>query len=72
MKITTIGLDIAKLVFHAVAVNKAGKLVRKKMLKRKEVLGFSLSWNLAWSRLKPVVALTIGTGKLLPLVIRLS
>ncbi|WP_345866605.1 IS110 family transposase [Shewanella algae] len=40
MKITTIGLDIAKLVFHAVAVNKAGKLVRKKMLKRKEVLGF--------------------------------
>ena len=40
MKITTIGLDIAKSVFHFVGVNKAGKLVKKKMLKRREVLQF--------------------------------
>lgn len=41
MKITTIGLDIAKSVFHAFAVNRAGKLVKKKELKRKEVLAFT-------------------------------
>jgi transposase len=40
MKITTIGLDIAKSVFHFVAVNQAGKLVKKKMLRRNDVLLF--------------------------------
>ena len=40
MKITTIGLDIAKSVFHLFAINCAGKMVRKKQLKRKEVLVF--------------------------------
>ncbi|MCE9776599.1 IS110 family transposase [Shewanella algae] len=40
MKITTIGLDIAKSVFHAVGVNKAGKLIKKKMLRRKDLLPF--------------------------------
>ena len=40
MKITTIGLDIAKSVFHLFAVNREGRLVKKKQLKRKEVLGF--------------------------------
>lgn len=40
MKITTIGLDIAKSVFHAVGVDKAGKLIRKKMLRRKDLLPF--------------------------------
>ena len=29
MKITTIGLDIAKSVFHLFAVNRTGKLVKK-------------------------------------------
>ncbi len=38
MKITTIGLDIAKSVFHFYAVNKMGRLVIKKKLKRKQVL----------------------------------
>ncbi len=37
MKITTIGLDIAKTVFHLYAVNKTGRLVKKKQLKRKQV-----------------------------------
>ena len=40
MKITTVGLDIAKNVFHFVGCNQAGKIVKKKALKRKEVLFF--------------------------------
>ena len=40
MKITTIGLDIAKSVFHLFAVNRVGKLVKKKQLKRKELLAY--------------------------------
>lgn len=38
MNITTVGLDIAKSVFHFYAVNQAGKLVKKKVLKRSQVL----------------------------------
>lgn len=38
MKITTIGLDIAKSVFHLYAVNQMGRFVNKKQLKRKQVL----------------------------------
>jgi len=38
MKITTIGLDIAKTVFHFYAVNQMGRFVKKKQLKRKQVL----------------------------------
>ena len=40
MKITTIGLDIAKSVFHLCAVNKMGRLLKKKQLKRKQVLAY--------------------------------
>lgn len=40
MKITTIGLDIAKSIFHLFAVNKMGRLVKKKQLKRKQVLSY--------------------------------
>lgn len=40
MNITTIGLDIAKSVFHLFAVNKAGRLVKKKQLKRAQVLAY--------------------------------
>ena len=40
MKITTVGIDIAKSVFHVFAVNNMGTLVKKKQLKRKELLGF--------------------------------
>ena len=38
MKITTVGLDIAKSIFHFFAVNKAGAKVKKKVLKRSQVL----------------------------------
>ena len=40
MKISVIGLDIAKSVFHLFAVNQAGMLVKKKMLKRQQLLSF--------------------------------
>ena len=40
MKITTIGLDIAKRFFHVVCCNEQGRLVKNKMLKRVQVLSF--------------------------------
>ena len=39
-KITTIGLDLAKNVFHVVGCNEYGKIVRKRMLKRSQVLSY--------------------------------
>jgi transposase len=39
-KITTIGLDLAKNVFHAVCCDEQGKVVRKNMLKRSQVLAY--------------------------------
>jgi len=43
MKITTVGLDIAKTVFHLFAVGKTGQLVKKKQLKRHQVLAFMVN-----------------------------
>jgi transposase len=40
MKITTIGIDIAKSVFHLFAVNKMGRYVKKKQLKRQQLLQY--------------------------------
>lgn len=37
---TTVGLDLAKSISHVVCCNKAGKIVRKKALKRSQVLSF--------------------------------
>lgn len=39
-KITTIGLDLAKSVFHVVCCNNRGKVVRRKMLRRSQVLAY--------------------------------
>mgnify|MGYP000145832140 CR=1 FL=1 len=39
-KITTVGLDLAKNVFHVVCVDRKGKEVRKKMLRRSQVLDY--------------------------------
>jgi len=39
-KIMTIGLDLAKQVFHLVCCDVRGKLVNKRMLKRSQVLAF--------------------------------
>ena len=40
MKITTVGLDIAKSILHLFAVNKMGRYVKKKQLKRAQLLHF--------------------------------
>jgi transposase len=48
MKITTVGLDIAKSAFHLYAVNKMGRYMKKKQLKRKQVLPY-------FARLEPCV-----------------
>jgi len=40
MKITTIGLDIAKTIFHLYAVNKMGRHIKKKQLKRMKLLEY--------------------------------
>ncbi|MCL1067014.1 IS110 family transposase, partial [Shewanella olleyana] len=40
MNITTVGLDLAKNVSHFVGCNQAGKIVKKKMLHRKDILAF--------------------------------
>jgi len=37
-KITTIGLDLAKTVFHTVGCNRQGKLIQKKRLARTQML----------------------------------
>ncbi|MCP4284002.1 MAG: IS110 family transposase [Gammaproteobacteria bacterium] len=39
-EITTVGLDLAKNVFHVVCCNEHGKVIRKKMLKRFQVLKY--------------------------------
>lgn len=40
IKITTIGLDLAKHVFHVVCCDEQGKVIRKTMLKRSQVLAY--------------------------------
>ncbi|WP_435276763.1 IS110 family transposase [Psychrobium sp. nBUS_13] len=40
VKLGTIGLDIAKYTFHLFSVNKMGRLIKKKQLKRKQVLAY--------------------------------
>ena len=37
-KITTVGLDLAKNTFHAVCCDATGKIIKKKMLKRRDVI----------------------------------
>jgi transposase len=40
MKITTVGVDLAKMVFQVHGVDERGKAGLRKQLKRKEVLSF--------------------------------
>ena len=40
MNITTVGLDLAKNVSHVVCCNQAGKIIKKKVLRRKDILSF--------------------------------
>ena len=45
MKITTIGIDLAKNVFQVHGVDKRGKAVLHKQLKRKDVVRFFANWE---------------------------
>lgn len=40
MKVTSVGIDIAKSVFHVIGVNAVGAVVMKKEVKRKDLLAF--------------------------------
>jgi transposase len=40
VNITTVGIDLAKNVSHVVCCNQAGKVIKKKMLRRSEILRF--------------------------------
>ncbi len=55
MNINLIGLDIAKSIFHLVAVNQAGKQIKKKILKRVQVLSF-------FSQLEPCIVAMEACG----------
>lgn len=55
MKITLAGLDIAKTVFHFYGVNRAGTLVKKKILKRASLLSF-------FSRQEPCIVVMEACG----------
>ena len=63
MDITTIGLDLAKSVSHVVCCNQAGKIVRKKMLRRTQILHFLVSYHPVWWELSHVPVRTIGREK---------
>ena len=66
MKITTIGLDIAKSVFHLFAVNRVGKLIKKKQLKRKELLAYIAQLESCRIVMEACGVHTIGQENLLP------
>ena len=40
MNITTVGLDLAKNVSHFVGCNQVGKIIKKRMLRRKDILSY--------------------------------
>ena len=60
MKITTIGIDLAKNVFQIHVVDERGKTVLKKQLKRDQVAAFFVNFRRAWSAWKHAAVPTIG------------
>lgn len=63
MKITTIGIDLAKSVFQVHGVDDAGQVIVRKKLRRGEVLTFSLPRRHALSEWKPALRRTTGLGR---------
>ena len=55
MKITTVGLDIAKSIFHSYAINHTGRLICKKQLKRKQLLTY-------FAKLEPSIVVMEACG----------
>lgn len=64
MNITTVGLDLAKNVSHDVCSNQTGKIVRKKVLRRSQILHFFSKLSPTWLGLNRVRVLIIGQEKL--------
>ena len=56
------GLDIAKHVFQAHGVDKAGRVVLKRKLRPVRLRDSSATWSHAWLALRPVEAHTTGRG----------
>lgn len=56
MKITTIGIDLAKEVFQIHGVDGRGKAVLRRQLKRSAMAVFLRAWSLARSAWKPAAA----------------
>ena len=58
--VTTIGLDIAKSVFHVHGVDAAGQVWVRRQLKRRHALAFFQKCHHVRLALRPVPHLTIG------------
>ena len=62
MKITTIGLDVAKNVLQIHGVDERGQVVVSKQLKCGKVMEYSPIWSHAWSEWKRAAVRTTGRG----------
>jgi hypothetical protein len=60
MQIPTVGIDLAKNVFHTHGVNEHGKAVLRKQMRREQVAAFSRICRAARSGWKLAVAHTTG------------
>jgi len=63
MKVSTVGLDLAKNVFQVHGVDGLGKSVIRRQLRRGQVLPFSRGSRHVWWGLKPVPHRTIGRAR---------
>jgi transposase len=59
-EVTTIGLDIAKSVFHAHGADEHGQTVFSRKIARTKLLGFSRNCPRAWLRWRHAAARIIG------------
>ncbi len=62
MKITTIGLDLAKNVFQVHGIDAAGEVVVRRALRRGQVLSFFSKLNPVWLAWKRAARAIIGRG----------
>ena len=63
-EITTVGLDLAKNVFRLVGFNARGQEVKKKVLRRGQVLSFFAQLPASLVAWRPVPGPTTGRGRL--------
>ena len=63
MKVSTIGVDIAKSVFQVHGEDAAGKIVVERRLGRKRMIEFSPSFRRAWWRSRLAEPRTTGAAR---------